>query len=378
MRTGRSSRSTSPQSRTTRLPRSGREAERSIQQQQQHQSASSSHAHHYHEEASNRKSSMDLGMDAADAWGDGDLDLDDSLSLGRPSLDEEALDVDFSAAGSSTSGFVAAPSAGTSLAVQWVRNSSLAADHAAAGSITTAMQLLHRQIGVVNFEPLKPYFLSVFAGGAASLPTQPNFPSLRAWLQRNDSSQPAVAVSFAHLVETLKEAYRAFTAAKFDDVKTLCETILYSVPFLAVDSKDEAEKVKTLVNVCREYLMGCRIRNEVAKFPLESEPKRNIELSAYFTHCELAAPAPRAHTEDRDDERVQVEQLHHGGVVLPPPARDPRGRDAAAPREASSHCHEGAAEGREGGPQRAPARLPGQQALCAVRAHVHADLSWRP
>jgi coatomer subunit alpha len=269
-----------------------REAERSVQQRQD--ATSGSRSDHHQAAASNqRHSSMDLGMDAGDAWGDdGDeLDLDDALSLGRTSLDD-ALDTDFGLPGadSSVAGFVAAPSAGTSLATQWVRTSSLAADHAAAGSLATAMQLLHRQIGVVNFEPLKPYFLAVYAGGAASLPTQPNFPPLRAWLQRNDNSQPAISVSFPQLVETLKESYRSFTGAKFDDVKLHCETILYSVPFLAVDTKEDAEKVKTLVSVCREYLLGCRLRNEVAKYALETEPKRNMELSAYFTHCELQPP----------------------------------------------------------------------------------------
>ncbi|TYZ51366.1 hypothetical protein PybrP1_006004 [[Pythium] brassicae (nom. inval.)] len=239
--------------------------------------------------AAGRKGSLDLNLDAGDAWGDdGDLDLDDSLTMDRASLDD-ALDADFGSLGADSS-FVAAPSPGTSLAVQWVRNSSLAADHAAAGSLATAMQLLHRQIGVVNFEPLKPVFLQVYAGAAGSVPTQANAPPLRAWLQRNDAGQPAVAVSFPQLVETLKEAYRAFTGAKFDEVKSNCERILYAIPFLAVANKEEAEKVKSLLTVCREYLLACRVRTEVAKFPLETDPKRNVELSAYLTHCELQPP----------------------------------------------------------------------------------------
>lgn len=265
-----------------------REAERSAQR---HDASGSSNAgaRRSAEDRPARKASLDLNLDAGDAWGDdGDLDLDDSLSLGRPSLDD-ALDTDFGSLNADSS-FVAAPSPGTSLAVQWVRNSPLAADHAAAGSLATAMQLLHRQIGVVNFEPLKPMFMQVFAGASASVPTQPNYPALRAWLQRNESSQPAVAIAFPQLVETLKEAYRAFTGAKFDDVKSHCESILYAIPFLAVATKDEAEKVKSLLTVCREYLLACRVRSEVAKFPLEADPKRNIELSAYFTHCELQPP----------------------------------------------------------------------------------------
>lgn len=263
-----------------------REAERSVQQQQRETQGG---RRHVAEEQASPKLTADLGMDAGDAWGmDADLDLDDALSAGRGSLDE-SLDSDLANL-TMDSGFVAAPSAGVSIATQWVRNSSLAADHAAAGSFATAMQLLHRQIGVVNFEPLKPVFMAVHAGAAACLPTQPNYPALRPWLIRNESSQPCIAVSFPNLVESLKDAYRAFTAAKFDDVKSNCESILYSIPLLAVDTKEEAEKVKSLLAVCREYLMGCRIRAEVSKYALEADPKRNVELSAYFTHCELQPP----------------------------------------------------------------------------------------
>ncbi|KAL7694845.1 putative SCL-interrupting locus protein [Plasmopara halstedii] len=265
-----------------------REAERSLQPQQET-------GHGLVEEQSARQSSIDLAMDAAgDAWDmemDGDLDLDDSITIDDHSLgtDASALEDDFANL-STGAGFVAAPSAGSSLAVQWVRNSSLAADHVAAGSFQTAMQLLHRQIGVINFKPLKPVFLQVFSGGSAMLSTQGSCTSLRTWLQRNDANQPAVAVSFAALVEELKLAYRSFTGAKFEDVKAHCQSIIFSIPLLAVDSKEEAEKVKGLLTVCREYLIACRIRSDVATVPLESHPKRNIELSAYFTHCELQMP----------------------------------------------------------------------------------------
>lgn len=268
-----------------------REAERSLQQQQQHDGAGRRSVEAA-PVASTRKSSMELALDAAgDAWGDeGDLDLDDSLTMGG--ADDAALDLDFGSAGAAgANGFVAAPSAGTSLAVQWVRNSSLAADHAAAGSFATAMQLLHRQIGVVNFEPLKPAFMAVYAGGAGSLPTQGNYAPLRAWLQRDEQSQlPLVAASFPQLVESLKDAYRAFTGAKFDDVAQLCLSILHTIPLLAVATKEESDKVKSLLAVCREYLVGCRLRAAVASVPLEQDAKRHVELSAYFTHVELQLP----------------------------------------------------------------------------------------
>lgn len=42
-----------------------------------------------------------------------------------------------------------------------------------------------RQLGIVNFEPLRPYFLEAHAGAAASLPLIPGVPPVTAPLDRN-------------------------------------------------------------------------------------------------------------------------------------------------------------------------------------------------
>lgn len=52
-----------------------------------------------------------------------------------------------------------------------------------------AMQLLNRQIAVVNFEPLRAHFLAVHTGTQASLPGLNAMPSLRSCLQRNASEK---------------------------------------------------------------------------------------------------------------------------------------------------------------------------------------------
>jgi Coatomer (COPI) alpha subunit C-terminus len=43
-------------------------------------------------------------------------------------------------------------------------------------------------VGVVNFEPLKPYFLELAAGASATLPLLPGVPPLPVSLDRNWSS----------------------------------------------------------------------------------------------------------------------------------------------------------------------------------------------
>ena len=49
-------------------------------------------------------------------------------------------------------------------------DSSHAADHLAAGSADSAVQLLNRQIAVVNFKPLRQSAVTLFLGATAYLP----------------------------------------------------------------------------------------------------------------------------------------------------------------------------------------------------------------
>ncbi len=95
-----------------------------------------------------------------------------------------------------------------------MRDSSLAAHHVAAGSLETAMRLLHRQIGVVNFAPLRPYFLAVASAAAPSLPSLPGLPPLRPALLAaggtggdDGQSVPLTAMTLQGLVSRLKGGY---------------------------------------------------------------------------------------------------------------------------------------------------------------------------
>jgi coatomer protein complex subunit alpha (xenin) len=73
---------------------------------------------------------------------------------------------------------------GSSEADLWARNSPLAADHIAAGSFETAMQLLNRQVGAVNFAPLEPRFEEIYQATRTFLPATPNMPSLVNYVRR--------------------------------------------------------------------------------------------------------------------------------------------------------------------------------------------------
>ena len=185
-----------------------------------------------------------------------------------------------------------APSARQSLAERWVANSSICADHVAAGSFETAMKLLNRQIGVVNFAPLKPAFMAVYTGARGACPGLPGTDALSGPLQRNDGegvprkdSLPTVAIQLSDLVKRLRAAYAAFKNGKFADALTTFRGIMYGIPLLVVE-RPEMKEVRELLGICREYVTALRLelaRRACAK----SDAKRATELAAYMTHCNL-------------------------------------------------------------------------------------------
>jgi len=188
------------------------------------------------------------------------------------------------------------PMPGTSSKQAWCNNSSLAADHIAAGSFESAMQLLNQQVGAVNFTPLKPYFMQLFIGSRVSLPCTPSVPSLvegvqrsGGWVKGKNTGLPQLFTSLAVLVERLKTAYTATTEGKFSDAQTHFLFIMHNLLLLAVDTKAEANEAKELLGLCREYVTGIRLELQRKELSTSKQDNtlRQAELAAYFTHCNL-------------------------------------------------------------------------------------------
>ena len=262
----------------------------------------------------------DLDLDAAGGgWGDDDdldldgdgggrespLDLDDDGEGGGWGGDDDDLDLDFGEEDASAAGAaaddaamadaLAVPSEGKAIPSLWMSNSNIAADHCAAGDFTSAMQLLHRQIGVTNFEPLRQSFMATYTGAMALAPGMPSMPSMDSYLQRNaqesapgSATLPAVSFTLASLVDYLKAGYRYFHKGKFDDARNSFDSIVRAIPLVVVDTRSEEQEVKQLLDICREYITALRLQ-EARKAGKASgeEPKRLCELAAYFTSCKL-------------------------------------------------------------------------------------------
>lgn len=187
--------------------------------------------------------------------------------------------------------------AASSEADLWARNSPLAADHVAGGSFETAMQLLNRQVGAVNFEPLKPRFLEIYEASKTYLPASAGLPPLINYVRRTvDETDPRKVLPVipqdieSLAANDLQKGYKAMQSNKLEDCAQIFKRILFALLVNTVSSSSEVEEAKKLIKSACEYSIAMAIElsrrklgtnEEVAKSP--EKLKRSLELSAYFT-----------------------------------------------------------------------------------------------
>lgn len=231
---------------------------------------------------------VDLGDENDDAddfedgdggWGDDDLDLGDDVGgpSGSPAAKDDHVD-------RNESGYFALPKAGTPRTAAWIANSSHAADHAAAGSIETAMQLLNRQIAATAFDTVKSKFVRCHLSSTMKVEGMPFAPPINVHPARKPGL-PAASFTLSMGMGMLKNAYNFFKGGKFAEAAKAFTEVLHMVPFIVVDTKPEAAQVKELLENAREYLTAIRLKAAMADSA--GDPVRATELSAYFTHCNL-------------------------------------------------------------------------------------------
>jgi coatomer protein complex subunit alpha (xenin) len=221
-----------------------------------------------------------LGDDPADdeqpveaeenGWGDMGLGID----LGEDEVVEEET---------GPVGFVM-PTEGASPQAAWSQ-STLAADMAAAGNFQMAMHLLNRQVGIVNFEPLRANFMKVLNSARGFSPSLPNLAWQSVPVFRDEQSRlPKQAFTLASCADAVKRGYKAVTEGKFQRAVHEFRSLLYMFPLLVVDSKAEVKDVEDLRHICSSYLTAVRLdlrRKE------EKTAKAQAALAAYFTKCDL-------------------------------------------------------------------------------------------
>ncbi|KAH7599665.1 Trp-Asp (WD) repeats profile [Nakaseomyces glabratus] len=218
--------------------------------------------------------------DEEDAWDLGD----DDLQIGNDEVEAEANDVD------------ASQDEDTETA-QWVKNSKLASVLVASGAFEAAAQALHKQVGVVDFEPLRSYFIDIYEGSRTYMTGTPEeLPPIVGHIRSNaDTDIPEEAlpkVPGMDIVSAkINEGFKLFKANKLEEAIETFREVIYRVLFLTLEDDDEEELAHKALETAKEYILGLSIELERRSLAPE-DVKRNLELAAYFTRSKLV-PAHR-------------------------------------------------------------------------------------
>ncbi|KAI4667225.1 uncharacterized protein J4E79_001910 [Alternaria viburni] len=196
--------------------------------------------------------------------------------------------------------------AGSSEADFWARNSPLAADHIAAGSFDTAMQLLNRQVGAVNFAPLEARFQEIYQATRTYLPATPNMPSLVNYVRRTvdetDSRKilPIIPRDLESILSTdLTTGKQFLQKNKLEEGVAVLKSLLQLIMVNVVSSQAEFSDAKKAINTATQYILAMSIELERRKLLngatdisalSDADKKRALELSAYFTVPDLEGP----------------------------------------------------------------------------------------
>eukprot|EP00798_Chlamydomonas_sp_ICE-L_P024535 gene24536-10140_t len=242
---------------------------------------------------------LDLGLGGGDGEGlpgGDDEDEEGGWDMEDLELPPEVVAEAAAASALGSAGPFMAPAPGIPASQKWLeKRTQLAADHVAAGSFLSAMSLLHRQLGVTNFAPLKQYFMDMYTASHAAVPGLQGLPSMVTHLERTHNpdvstappSAPTLLYSLPQLEDWLKSSYKLVTEGKFADALKSFTRVLHTIPLTVVETRKEVDDVKELISICKEYIIA--LRCEIARKEVKdlSEVGRILELAAFFTHCRL-------------------------------------------------------------------------------------------
>ena len=222
--------------------------------------------------------------DAVEGW-----DMGEDIAVDTVGVDSDFVNVDNPDDPADASG------PGSSEADMWSRNSPLAADHIAAGSFETAMQLLNRQVAAVNFAPLKPRFMEIYTASKTYLPASIGLPPLVNYVRRTldvtDARKllPVIPRNLETLLTVdLQEGYSAMRTNKLESGVINFKTLLHSILVNVAISQSQVEEARSLISKSTEYTLAMSIELERRKLAAaggegEEYLKRQLELSSYFT-----------------------------------------------------------------------------------------------
>ncbi|KAJ6227520.1 coatomer subunit alpha [Anaeramoeba flamelloides] len=183
------------------------------------------------------------------------------------------------------------PRHGKSHSEKLLETSEIPVEFIASGQFDIAMKLLNRQIGITNFKPLKDIFLKIYLSSNNTLKHFPLIKSISNPIIKKNKKKTMRTISPTDLEflenDLLQNAYGAASKGNFSLALENFRNILFLIPFLIIEKREEQQHVYQLIKICKEYINGFSLEMERKKVQNEKSQIRLLEMAAYFTHCEL-------------------------------------------------------------------------------------------
>ena len=165
-------------------------------------------------------------------------------------------------------------------------NSSLAVDHIAAGSLSTAISLLNRQIAFVKPTTCISQFKQIYLANASQFIGYPSMPSLSKPFSRNSSKHtPFIPFTIDYIKQQMKRMLKAFQQAHFTECTALLETLFHEIPFVIVKNKSEESELRHYLDLAKEYMISMQLDN--IKHDSHSTSERILDVTSFMTQCKL-------------------------------------------------------------------------------------------
>jgi coatomer subunit alpha len=108
---------------------------------------------------------------------------------------------------------------------------------------------LNRTVGIADFAPLKPYFMTLIQATRLSLNCHSSTPALLVPMSHKQKPMPKPVFPLSNTIQLLQAAYKSTKEGKFAEALDQFTKILYLVLFTSVDSREELNEVFHMIEV---------------------------------------------------------------------------------------------------------------------------------
>ncbi|EWC77901.1 hypothetical protein C923_01396 [Plasmodium falciparum UGT5.1] len=152
------------------------------------------------------------------------------------------------------------------------------------GNISTSLKLISKKYGIVHMEPFKPIIKNIYISTYVYITPMQNLEPLKIPVHMNENNLNNIYITKHFLYTQIKKAHKLVTLGKFTQALNLFRNILYHMIF--VETNESEQDLYDYLEMVISYILAMRLEEE-RNVTSTSDPRRSLELMAYFTCCSL-------------------------------------------------------------------------------------------